>query len=191
MADRPTSRGNRHASHLQSRPARDRDLGGGSRAKKSGDAGGEPVDDASAPGRVVAALDALDSATIHRTVGMLPKRELETLRGLLRVPAMLLRESDSAARVVQQRAGRMGRSERIDLALSLAAACNDETVTALGDQHKDPSVADMQGVLDPIVERHGAPIVALMMAAYVDAAAPCADAFAEILDTDPRFATAT
>lgn len=138
--------------------------------------------------RVPEAIAALDSRTIHRTIAMLPKRELDTLRGLLRVPAALLRESDNAARVVQQRVGRMGKTERIDLALALAAACNDETIAALGDRHRDPSVADMDEVLDPLVERHGTPIVTLMLAAYVDAAAPCAAAFAEILDTDPRFA---
>jgi hypothetical protein len=140
--------------------------------------------------RVVAVLQSFDNRTIHRAVAMLPKRELDVLRGLLRVPASLLRDSDNAARVVQQRVVRMGPTERIDLALSLAASCNDETVTALGDKHKDPSVADMHEVLDPILERHGAPIVALMLAAYVDASAPCADAFAELLDGDDRFALA-
>lgn len=192
MADRPTSRGNRYAGGAPSRPAPDRDSTGSSRARalgapgSAGDADGDG--ESTGDGRVLAALEALGSDTIHRTISTLPKRELEALRGLLRVPAMLLRESDNAARVIQQRAGRMGKSERIDLALSLAAGCNDETVDALGEKHRDPSVADMQAVLDPIVEHHGAPIVALMMAAYVEAAAPCADAFAEILDTDARFA---
>jgi hypothetical protein len=141
--------------------------------------------------RVAAVLATFDNATLHRTVSQLPKRELDALRSLLRVPAALLRDSDNAARIVQQRANRMSRSERIELALSLAAACNDDTVTALGPRHHDPSVDDMREILDPIVDRYGEQVVALMLAAYVDAHAPCEGAFAELLDRDPRFSERT
>ena len=102
MPDRPTARGNRYAGRAPSRPAPDRDPGAAGRVQPPSPTGSAGSDDSpeSGAGRVVGALEALDSATIHRTIGALPKRELDVLRGLLRVPAMLLRESDNAARVV-------------------------------------------------------------------------------------------
>lgn len=135
-----------------------------------------------------AVLAAFDAATLHRAVATLPPADVAALARLLGVPRRLLQEDAAAARVVRRRARGLAPATRSEVALMIAAACNDDTVAALGPRHENPTVEDMAEVLDPIVERHGAHAVALMLAAYVDAAAPCSEVFAHLLDDDERFA---
>ena len=133
-------------------------------------------------------LAAFDAATLHRAVATLPPADVAALARLLGVPRRLLQEDAAAARGVRRRARGLAPATRSEVALMIAAACNDDTVAALGPRHENPTVEDMAEVLDPIVERHGAHAVALMLAAYVDAAAPCSEVFAHLLDDDERFA---
>lgn len=139
--------------------------------------------------RVAAVLGAFDAAAVHRAVAALPPPEVAALARVLAVPRRLLQEDAAAARVLRRRTLTLAPSARPDLALMLVAACNDDTIAALGDRHEDPTRDDMVEVLDAIVEKHGPQAVALMLAAYVDGAAPCAAVFADLLDTDERFAT--
>jgi hypothetical protein len=77
---------------------------------------------------------------------------------------------------------------RVLAALSIAGPCSDDCIEMLGDQADDPTREDMDGVLDELVERWGAQMVTLMLAAYPAMDAPAGPTFAEILDTDERFA---
>jgi hypothetical protein len=58
----------------------------------------------------------------------------------------------------------------------------------LGDKSDEPTREDMDGVLDELVERWGAQMVTLMLAAYPAMDAPAGPTFVEILDSDERFA---
>ena len=58
----------------------------------------------------------------------------------------------------------------------------------LGDKSDEPTREDMDGVLDDLVERWGAQMVTLMLAAYPAMDAPAGPTFSEILDDDERFA---
>ncbi len=138
--------------------------------------------------RVSAVLATFDASAVHRATAALPPDDLAPLASVLGVPRRLLLEDAAAARVLRRRTLSLAPGVRPEVALMLAAACNDDTVAALGPRHEDPTIEDMIDVLDAIVERHGANAVALMLAAYVDSAAPCATVFAELLDTDERFA---
>jgi len=147
------------------------------------------MDDRAAPAeRIDAVLATFDAETVHRAAAALTARDLASLATALVVPRRLLEGGAAAARVLQRRTRSLAPSNRPEVALMLAAACNDDTVTALGPKHEDPTTQDMIEVLDPIVERHGSRVVALMLAAYVDSAAPCATVFAGLLDSDERFA---
>jgi len=147
------------------------------------------MDEETAPGeRVVAVLATFDAAAVHRAAGTLSPADLGALAGALAVPSRLLREDAAAARILQRRTRSLDPAARPEIALTLTTACNEDTVAALGARHGDPTREDMVEVLDPIVERHGHHTVALMLAAYVDSAAPCATVFADLLDTDARFA---
>ncbi|MGQ0826504.1 MAG: hypothetical protein ACT4OX_15985 [Actinomycetota bacterium] len=77
---------------------------------------------------------------------------------------------------------------QLAVAFALTEACNDDTVTALDDRHADPSRDDMIEVLPGIIERHGAPMVTLMLAAYGASSAQCQKVFSELVDSDERFA---
>ena len=59
-----------------------------------------------------------------------------------------------------------------------------ETIDALGDHHDRPSYEDLQGVIDPISERWGPRLVALMLAATADADFNAAEVCARMLDEE-------
>ena len=147
------------------------------------------MDDRTAPvERVGAVLATFDADAVHRTAATLSSGDLAALAGVLGVPRRLLEDGAAAARILQRRTRSVAPEARPEIALMLAAACNEDTVAALGPRHEDPTREDMIEVLDAIVDRHGCRVVALMLAAYVDSAAPCATVFADLLDTDERFA---
>lgn len=147
------------------------------------------MDEQTAPAeRVGAVLATFDADAVHRAAAALTARDLASLASVLGVPRRLLEGDAAAARVLQRRTRSLANSNRPEIALMLAAACNEDTITALGPRHEDPTRDDMIDVLDPIVERHGSRVVALMLAAYVDSVAPCATVFSDLLDSDERFA---
>ncbi len=137
--------------------------------------------------QVVAVLATLTAAQVHETAATLSAGDLAALAAALGVPRRLLLEDAAAARILLRRTRSLAPATRPEVALLLAATCNDDTVAALGPRHEDPSLDDMAEVLDAIVERHGRHAAALMLAAYVDSVAPCAPVFAEILGSDARF----
>jgi len=77
---------------------------------------------------------------------------------------------------------------RVLAALSIAGPCSDDCIDVLGDKSDEPTREDMDGVLDDLVERWGAQMVTLMLAAYPAMDAPAGPTFSEILDDDERFA---
>lgn len=78
-------------------------------------------------------------------------------------------------------------SERSEIGFALVAGCADATIAALGDRSEDPSVDDMLGVLDPVIDAHGLPLVTAMLAVYVVRDCPCRATFETLLATDARF----
>ena len=104
------------------------------------------------------------------------------------VPITVLTSSGNAAEIVRRRARRFDPLKAAALGRELADACVGETIVALGDHHDRPSYDDLLGVLDPICERWGVRLVALMLAATADGDFNAAEVCARMLDEDPRFA---
>jgi hypothetical protein len=74
------------------------------------------------------------------------------------------------------------------LGRDLVEVCVDETVNELGDRSDDPSYDELLAVLEPVTEKWGPRIGAVMLAATVDGDFPARAVCERVLDEDPRFA---
>ena len=70
----------------------------------------------------------------------------------------------------------------------LTDECLDATREALGDAADDPSMNQLQGALDTVLEDHDPALVRVMLAVVAEAEAEAADKCDELLTTDERFA---
>ncbi len=139
--------------------------------------------------RLSAALATFDDEALDDAIRALGEGEhLAELAQALNAkrPALLSHPHPSSLVRPRIYSGPPGR--RVLAALSIAGPCSDDCIDMLGDKADEPERADMDGVLDELVERWGAQMVTLMLAAYPAMDAPAGPVFAEILDTDERFA---
>jgi hypothetical protein len=121
-------------------------------------------------------------------VKALPSKAQQQIARTVGVPITVLTSSGTAADLVRRRARRLDNPKTSALGRDLAAACVTDTIAALGDRHDDPSYDDLLAVLDPICERWGTRLVALMLAATADGDFNASAVCARLLDEDPRFA---
>jgi hypothetical protein len=137
---------------------------------------------------VGAALAQLRAADIETLVRALRDGEhLTALAQALNVKKAAIAAHPEPAVIVRARLRSGPPSRRIVAAMELAGPCSDECIGALGPRADDPGRDDMLEVLPALLERWGAPIVTLMLAAYVAMEAPCAAVFEDLLTTDERF----
>jgi hypothetical protein len=139
--------------------------------------------------RLSAALATFDDDALDDAIRALGEGEhlVELAQALnAKRPALLSHPHPSSLVRPRIYSGPPGR--RVLAALSIAGPCSDDCIEVLGDNADDPSRDDMNEVLDDLVERWGAQMVTLMLAAYPAMDAPCGPTFAEILDSDERFA---
>ena len=139
--------------------------------------------------RLSAALATFDDDALDDAIRALGEGEhlVELAQALnAKRPALLSHPHPSALVRPRIYSGPPGR--RVLAALSIAGPCSDDCIDVLGDKADEPTREDMDGVLDDLVERWGAQMVTLMLAAYPAMDAPAGPVFAEILDTDERFA---
>ncbi|HEY3833837.1 MAG TPA: hypothetical protein VGO03_16185 [Acidimicrobiia bacterium] len=139
--------------------------------------------------RLSAALATFDDDALDDAIRALGEGEhlVELAQALnAKRPALLSHPHPSSLVRPRIYSGPPGR--RVLAALSIAGPCSDDCIEMLGDQADEPTREDMDGVLDELVERWGAQMVTLMLAAYPAMDAPAGPVFAEILDSDERFA---
>jgi hypothetical protein len=138
--------------------------------------------------RTIQVLARLTSSDVHHAAKALPSKVQQQLARAVGVPITVLTSSGKAAELVRRRARRLDTGHAAALGRDLADACVAETIAALGDRHDRPSYEDLLGVLDPICDRWGTRLVALMLAATSDGDFNAAAVCARMLDEDPRFA---
>lgn len=143
---------------------------------------------ASDSSRTAPVLARLTAADVHLAARALPSKAQQQLARSLGVPITVLTSSGNAAEIVRRRTRRADPTKAAAVGRELADACVAETIVALGEHHDRPSYDDLLGVLDPLCERWGVRIVALMLAATADGEFNAADVCAQMLDEDPRFA---
>lgn len=139
--------------------------------------------------RVSAALAAFSASDLDDAIRALGEGEhLEALAQAMHTKRTAVLGHPNPAELVGGRlfAGAPGR--RVLVAMALCGPCADDCIDNLGEAADDPTLDDMAGVLDGLVERWGTTMVTLMLAAYPAVDAPCGPVFVEILDTDERFA---
>ena len=139
--------------------------------------------------RLSAALATFDDDALDDAIRALGEGEhlVELAQALnAKRPALLSHPHPSSLVRLRIYTGPPGR--RVLAALSIAGPCSDDCIEMLDDKADEPTREDMDGVLDELVERWGAQMVTLMLAAYPAMDAPAGPVFADILDTDERFA---
>jgi hypothetical protein len=146
------------------------------------------TDNESDASRTMPVLARLTSSDVHLAAKALPSKAQQQLARSLGVPITVVTSSSSAADIVRRRSRRLDAPNAAALGRELADACVGETIVALGDHHDDPSYEDLLAVLDPVVARWGARLVALMLAATADGEFNAAAVCARMLEEDPRFA---
>ncbi len=139
--------------------------------------------------RVSAALAALSDAELDDAIRALGEGEhFAALAQALNTKRPALLAHPNPSEVVRPRSFSGTPGRRVLSAMALCGPCADDCIDNLGDAADDPSRADMEGVLDGLLERWGTKIVTLMLAAYPAVDAPCGPVFIDLLDTDSRFA---
>lgn len=88
---------------------------------------------------------------------------------------------------LRARALGLAASERARLAYVLVQPCATRAIELLGDSHEDPSVGDMERVLDELCAGFGVAVVRLMLAAYAAEGFRCQATFDHLLGSDTRF----
>ena len=123
---------------------------------------------------------------VHRAVKALPANRQQQLAGSLRTPVTVLTSTDGAADIVRRRTRDFSSLSRAALVRDLVEVCVDDAIDALGDRHADPSYQDLVAILDDLIARWDARIVALVLAATADGDFPASAVCARVLDEDPR-----
>jgi hypothetical protein len=138
--------------------------------------------------RVRAALAALADEQLDAAVQALGEGEhLGNLAQALNLKRPALSAHATPSEIIRPRLATGAPARLAYAALAIAGPCSDACIDALGDASDDPSHDDMAGVLPDLVERFGAPMVTLMLAAYPLIDAPCAEVFEDLLEHDERF----
>jgi hypothetical protein len=94
---------------------------------------------------------------------------------------------DALVPLVRRKLRSAAPEHQLQVVFALAQDANDETIEALGDRAEDPTKEDLLEVIDPVVEKHGAPIVTAMLAGYAASDAVCRPVMRDLIDSDERF----
>lgn len=138
--------------------------------------------------RLAAALGALDDPSLRRAVAALREPSRAEIADELRLPRAAMHLGDALVPLLRRKLQAAPPARRLSVAFTLTEPVNTDTIAALGPRHEDPSREDMLEVLPAMIERHGTPLVVLMLTSYAASDARCQGVFADLLDTDDRFA---
>lgn len=137
--------------------------------------------------RLLGSLVALDDETLRSALATMSETNRVEVGTALQLPKAAMHLGDALVPLVRRKVRAAPPQRQLSVAFAVSDLVNDDTIAALGDRSDDPSRADMLEVLPAVIERHGVPLVNVMLAAYAASEAPCAAVFAELLDTDERF----
>jgi hypothetical protein len=140
--------------------------------------------------RLLGSLLALDDETLRLALATMSETNRAEVGTALQLPKAAMHLGDALVPLVRRKARASSPQRQLSVAFAVSDLVNDTTIAALGDRSDDPSRDDMLEVLPGVIERHGVPLVNVMLAAYAASEAPCAAVFAELLDTDERFVIA-
>ena len=138
--------------------------------------------------RLEIAISTLDDESLRRGLSGVTEKQRQDLALQLNLPRATVHLGDGLAPLVRRKLRGLSVDRQHAVATALTQRVNDSTVDALGDNSENPSRADLDAVLDPIVEEYGAPLVGLMLASYAISDAPVRDVMRELIETDERFA---
>jgi hypothetical protein len=138
--------------------------------------------------RLRAAIGALDDTVLRDAVQALPEPSRVELASTLQLPPATMHLGTALAPLLRRKLRSAAPHRQLTAAFALTEPVNDEMVHALGARHDDPSRDDVLGVLPGVLDRYGAPIVTLLVAAYAASGAAAQAVMAELLATDERLA---
>ncbi len=138
--------------------------------------------------RLGAAIAALDDEALRNAVRELPEPSRVELASTLQLPSATMHLGTALAPLLRRKLRGAAPHRQLTASFALTERVNDDMVRALGARHDDPSRDDVLGVLPDVLERHGAPIVTVLVAAYAASGAVCQAVMADLLETDERLA---
>jgi hypothetical protein len=138
--------------------------------------------------RLTAAIAALDDATVRTVVQALSEPNRVELASTLQLPSATMHLGTALAPLLRRKLRGAAPQRRLTAAFALTEVVNDDMVHALGARHDDPSRDDVLGVLPDVLDRYGAPIVTVLVAAYAASSAVCQAVMAELPESDERLA---
>jgi hypothetical protein len=134
------------------------------------------------------ALAALDNDALRHGLDAMTEKARGELAGLLNLPRATMHLGEALTPLVRRKLRTASPDRQLQAAFLIVQEVNDETIAALGDRSEDPTKEDLDEVLPPVVEKHGAPLVAVMLAGYAASDAPCRPVMRELLDSDAQYA---
>ncbi len=137
--------------------------------------------------RMMAALAALDDDALRHALGGISEKSRTEIAGQLNLPRATMHLGDALIPLVRRKLRVANPERQLQVTFALVERVNDATVAALGDRSEDPSRDDMLEVLPPVIEQHGAPLVAALLAGYAASDALCRPVMRELLESDERF----
>jgi hypothetical protein len=151
----------------------------------------EPPDGAEGARRLqglTAALAILDDDSIARGVATMREQSRLEVAQQLNLSKATMRLGSTLPPLLRRKVLTAPSARQLSVAFALVEETNDTTIAALGDAHDDPSREDLLAALPGVIDRHGMPLVTLLLAAYAASDARCQAVMGQILDTDERFA---
>jgi hypothetical protein len=158
-----------------------------SEAEAEGDAEPPEAEGARRLQGLTAALANLDDDSIARGVATMREQSRQEVAQQLNVSKATMRLGSALAPLLRRKVLTASSTRQLSVAFALVEDTNDSTIAALGDTHEDPSRDDLLEALPGVIDRHGLPLVTLMLAAYASSDARCQAVMGDILDTDERF----
>ncbi len=137
--------------------------------------------------RMMAALAALDDDALRHALGGISEKSRTEIAGQLNLPRATMHLGDALIPLVRRKLRVANPERQLQVTFALVERVNDATVAALGERSEDPSRDDMLEVLPPVIEQHGAPLVAALLAGYAASDALCRPVMRELLESDERF----
>ncbi len=138
--------------------------------------------------RLDIAISTLDDESLRRGLSGVTEKQRQDLALQLNLPRATVHLGEGLAPLVRRKLRGLTPDRQHAIATILTQRVNDTTVDLLGDASENPTRADLDAVLDPVVEEYGAELVRLMAASYAISDAPVREVMRELLDTDERFA---
>lgn len=143
------------------------------------------VTDADRVKRLRESVLAAPADELRKAVRRISEESIRALPGPVRPLANQLRRSKDPANTLQRLPNTTVLAMVADI---ISDDCLNDTREALGDAADDPSMNQLQGALDVVLEKHHPAVVRIMLATVAVADAEASDKCNDLLTTDERLA---